>query len=77
MVEKKYVKISIDELAELIESSKKLSALECGGVDNWEWYGESLCDYIAQEDEKYKYFDDYIDDITSEKNILKKYSLVD
>lgn len=76
MVEKKYVKISIDELAELIESSKKLSALECGGVDNWEWYGESLCDYIAQYG-KYEYFDDYIDDITLEENILKKYPLVD
>lgn len=24
--------------------SKKLSALEAGGVDNWEWYSDSLRD---------------------------------
>lgn len=23
----------------------KLQALEAGGVDNWEWYGESLSEY--------------------------------
>lgn len=76
MKEKKYVKISIDELARLIEGSTTFKALEYGGVNNWEWYGESLSDYIS-EYEQYKYFDDYIDDITSEENILKKYPLVD
>lgn len=76
MKEKKYVKISIDELARLIKGSTTFEALECGGVDNWEWYGESLSDYIS-EDEKYEYFYDYIDDITSEENILKEYPLVD
>lgn len=35
MNKKKYVKISVDELAELIEAEQELSALNCGGVDNW------------------------------------------
>ena len=30
------------ELANLIRDSNKLYCLECGGVDNWEWYDESL-----------------------------------
>ena len=36
------VKISAKRLKELERSAAKLNALECGGVDNWEWYGESL-----------------------------------
>lgn len=30
------------ELANLIRNSNKLYCLECGGVDNWEGYDESL-----------------------------------
>ena len=30
------------ELANLIRDSNKLYCLECGGVDNWEWYDKSL-----------------------------------
>ena len=30
------------ELVNLIRDSNKLYCLECGGVDNWEWYDESL-----------------------------------
>ena len=37
------------ELDELIRDSKVLSALEAGGVDNWEWYGESLKDFFDEE----------------------------
>lgn len=43
--------ISADELEELFQAyfealkeAKILSALRVGGVDNWEWYGESLED---------------------------------
>ncbi len=37
-------KITVDEkrLKELERAYAKLQALENGGVDNWEWYGESL-----------------------------------
>ena len=44
-MEEKKVIISTRELAQLLTASNKLAALEAGGVDNWEWYGESLRDY--------------------------------
>lgn len=72
---KKYVKISVDELAELIEAKEELSALECGGVDNWEWYGECYGQYI--EDSEFEDWDDYIESCTSEENILKEHEQVD
>lgn len=75
MNKKKYVKISVDELAELIEAKKELSALNCGGVDNWEWYGECFESYI--EDTEFENWDDYIESCTSEENILKEYEQVD
>lgn len=36
------VTISKKEYFDLRLASAKLLLLECGGVDNWEWYGESL-----------------------------------
>lgn len=38
--------ISKEELIELIKALYKLAALENGGVDNWEWYGESISDFL-------------------------------
>lgn len=32
----------------LCESDAKLEALKQGGVDNWDWYGESLENYAQQ-----------------------------
>lgn len=40
---KRLLKIA-DKLIELDERDTILSALEAGGVDNWEWYGASLED---------------------------------
>lgn len=37
---KKYI-IGGEELRELLESKAELWALECAGVDNWEWYDEA------------------------------------
>lgn len=34
--------ISRVEYQKLLDDSKKLSCLEAGGVDNWDWYSESL-----------------------------------
>ena len=34
----------------LVRDQRMLSALEAGGVDNWEWYSESLQDFWAEED---------------------------
>ncbi len=36
------VQVEESRLAELLREEWKLQALEAGGVDNWEWYDESL-----------------------------------
>ncbi len=41
--------ISKKEYEELMDRNRKLSALEAGGVDNWEWYSESLSQYYDDE----------------------------
>lgn len=38
----KAVIIPKNVLASLLRDSDKLGRLECGGVDNWDWYDESL-----------------------------------
>lgn len=76
MAKKKYVKVSIERLANLIENSEMFKALDIGGVDNWEWYGASFEDYVSK-DERYNSFYEYIDDITSEESILRDYPLAD
>ena len=42
----KYYKIHEDALRDLLYDSFKLAALENGGVNNWEWYGMSISDFI-------------------------------
>lgn len=44
------VTIPKSEYEKLLYSHKKLRALEDGGVDNWEWYGESLRSLHEDED---------------------------
>lgn len=39
------VTISASEYKKMQRELAKLNALEAGGVDNWEWYGESLSDW--------------------------------
>lgn len=46
------MKISQERFEELIDKERKLDALEAGGVDNWEWYGESLKEYFKWVDEQ-------------------------
>jgi hypothetical protein len=41
--------ISKDQLQEYIKAYLELAALENGGVDNWEWYGESFYNYAEEE----------------------------
>ena len=38
----KYVKISENSLKRYIAAYYELEALECGGVDNWSWYGDNF-----------------------------------
>ena len=42
------VKITAKRLKELERAESKLNALESGGVDNWEWYSESLKDWFKE-----------------------------
>ena len=55
----KAVIIPKNELASLLRDSDKLHRLECGGVDNWEWYSEALND---EEDLSYDEIQDMSDD---------------
>lgn len=52
--------ISLKRYRELLDSEKKLNALEAGGVDNWEWYSESLQEH------------GYFDEEESEEDIYGK-----
>lgn len=38
----KTVEITIEEYRDSQLAAAKLNALECSGVDNWEWYSESF-----------------------------------
>ena len=55
----KYYKIAEDKLLNLIESDMRLCALVNGGVDNWEWYGVSLGNFIEYNKENYSMFKDH------------------
>lgn len=40
--------MSVDELKAMIKDSLVLEKLQAGGVDNWEWYGDTLGDFDAE-----------------------------
>lgn len=42
------VEISSERLDELEDKEARLDALDAGGVDDWEWYGESLTEYFEK-----------------------------
>ena len=67
-METEYVKIEINELANLIKKADELDALECGGVDNWEWYGESLSENFDEETDYYEYVSTHYDKINEKEN---------
>lgn len=50
----KLVTITKEAHDRLLDSERKLNALEAGGVDNWEWYYDSLKDngYFDDEDDE-------------------------
>ena len=43
------VVLSKKDYEELKKRAATLSALEAGGVDNWEWYSDSLNDHLPEE----------------------------
>lgn len=74
----KYYEVSQDELKDLLYSANKITALENGGVDNWDWYGESISDFIEAEKQEFPSLKDdpdvYLEDIAEES--LKQYKVV-
>lgn len=46
--ELRYYRISGPALRELLMAAHSYWALEGGGVDNWEWCGQSIQDYIDE-----------------------------
>lgn len=71
----RYVKISIKELKKLLEAKASLNALECTGVDNWEFYGEAFSNYLDF-DGKYEDWDDFIEGEFNDEDIMKHYGEV-
>ena len=47
------IQITEKEYEILIDSQMKLQALENGGVDNWEWYSDSLEEYNNAKERKF------------------------
>jgi len=56
------VKISQTEYRKMQRNLAKLAALEAGGVDNWEWYGDSLSEWNKENDLE-ELADDFVDAI--------------
>ena len=44
---KKYI-LDGKQLKELLVAANQFWALEQGGVDNWEWCGESCCNFLEE-----------------------------
>jgi tRNA A37 N6-isopentenylltransferase MiaA len=55
-------KITEKRLKELERAEAKLYALEAGGVDNWEWYSESLKEW-RKENQEEELMDELIENI--------------
>jgi hypothetical protein len=51
MSEEFKVEITKKEYESLLRDRDILAALESGGVDNWEWYGESLAPLLEKWEE--------------------------
>ena len=74
-MENKYVMIEVSELQNLLEAREELAALECAGVDNWEFYGEAFSNYLDF-DGKYEDWDDFIEGEFNDEDIMTHYGEV-
>lgn len=59
------VEIDYNRYSELLKRERELEALEAGGVDNWEWYSESLAPL-----RKERAVEDLVDSVTEEVQCL-------
>ena len=44
----RYVRVSVPRLAELLRNEAELLALQAGGVDNWDWYGDCFTEEVEE-----------------------------
>lgn len=42
------ISVSRDKFKNILIKSLRMDALEAGGVDNWSYYGEALCDELTE-----------------------------
>lgn len=59
------MQITEEEYNRLCDRDNKLTALENGGVDNWEWYSDSLESYFKEKEleEKMKKYEELISNL--------------
>ena len=66
------------DLRSILHAALMLNALECGGVDNWGWYGESISEFCKEVKEEIPALKDepevYLEDIANET--LKQYKVI-
>ena len=66
------------DLRSILHAALMLNALECGGVDNWGWYGESISEFCKEVKEEIPALKDepevYLEDIADEA--LKQYKVI-
>lgn len=60
---KEYVLVPKDEFQEMIEKYLYMLAGEAGGIDNWDWWGYSINDFITAYNAANKTQFDYMSDI--------------
>ncbi len=44
----KYVRVEVPKLAKLLRHKIELLALQNGGVDDWDWYGECFTEKVSE-----------------------------
>ena len=44
----KYVRVRVQRLAKLLRHEIELLALQDGGVDNWDWYGDCFTEKVEE-----------------------------
>ena len=69
-MEQEFYIISKEDLHKLLEAEAILNALEAGGVDNWNYYGEAIND--ALNGTGYETVSDFVDG-----ELMSEYTLVE
>ena len=73
------ISISIADLKALVKDAHMWWALESGGVDNWEWYGDSLQDAAKEWGPQYgiecEYMCEFLEEAITDEYLRKTYEV--